>query len=60
MIIAYLQDPKIEFRGIGDIYEVVDNKELIIDLVFSKGHSFVALITSLEGFENFLCQGVLG
>jgi len=51
---ACFQDPEIEFRRIWDIYEVIDKEELIFDLAFSKGHSFVALITSLEGLEYLL------
>jgi len=54
VIIVCFQDPEIEFKGIRDIYEVVDKEKLIFDLVFSKRHGFVVLITSLKGFEYFL------
>ena len=60
VIIACFQDPEIEFREIGDIYEIVDKEEPIFDLAFSKRHDLVVLITGLEGFEYFLCQGILG
>jgi len=58
-IIVCFQDPKVQFKGIGKIYVIVDEQEFIFDLVFPKRHSFVAFITGLEGFESFLCQEIL-
>jgi len=51
---ACFQDPEVEFRGIRDIYEIVDKKEPVFDLVFPERHGFVALITTLESLEYFL------
>jgi len=52
---ACFQDPKIEFREIGDIYESVDKEEFIFDLAFTKRYDFVALVACLKSFEYFLC-----
>ena len=55
VVMACFQDPKIEFREIGDIYESVDKEEFIFDLAFTKRYDFVALVACLKSFEYFLC-----
>jgi len=57
---ACFQDPEVEFRGIGNIYEIVDKEESVFDLAFTKKYNFVALVACSESFEYFLYQGVLG
>jgi len=43
MIMACFYDPEVEFRGIRDIYGIVDKEKPIFDSTFPKRHGFVAL-----------------